>query len=114
MLVSGVLFVLFDVVAMAFVVSVAIMVVIPRRSRRARGWAASPRSSRSRPWPADAYGYQDPERAAAEASFARHPASRSRATPIRGYLVPKGPDDDPEFLRALEQRIRQMRGDGTN
>jgi uncharacterized membrane protein len=43
-----------------------------------------------------------PETAAADASLARHPASKPR--PVRS--VPLGPDDDPEFLRILGQRIR--------
>jgi hypothetical protein len=38
-----------------------------------------------------------------EAALARHPASRSR---LAGGQVPLGPDDDPEFLRQLTQRIR--------
>jgi hypothetical protein len=36
-------------------------------------------------------------------ALARHPASRSRNT---GPIVPIGPDDDPEFLRELAERIR--------
>lgn len=35
-------------------------------------------------------------------AVARHPASRTR--PVRAY--PVGPDDDPEFLRQLAERIR--------
>jgi hypothetical protein len=35
-------------------------------------------------------------------ALARHPATRSKNTPA----VPIGPDDDPEFLRELAQRIR--------
>lgn len=37
-------------------------------------------------------------------ALARHPASQVRNTPGRG--VPVGPDDDPEFLRELAERIR--------
>lgn len=114
MLVSGVLFVLFDVVAMVFVVSVAIMLAIPRRPRRARSWPTTTRSVRSRFMLSHTYGYRNPDQAAAEASFARHPASRSRNIPIEGHVVPKGPDDDPEFLRALERRIRQIRGESAD
>jgi hypothetical protein len=40
---------------------------------------------------------------AAEA-LARHPATRSKNTPERA--LPIGPDDDPEFLRELTERIR--------
>ncbi|HEX4830630.1 MAG TPA: hypothetical protein VH478_06005 [Trebonia sp.] len=38
---------------------------------------------------------------AAEASLARHPAGRDRRPATRG------PDDDPAFLRSLEQTIRE-------
>jgi len=39
----------------------------------------------------------------ADEAVARHPAGRAR-TP--GTTAPKGPDDDPEFLRALDRAIR--------
>ena len=35
----------------------------------------------------------------------RHPAGRARAADT-GRVAPKGPDDDPEFLRALARAIR--------
>ncbi len=38
-------------------------------------------------------------------AIARHPAGRARAADI-GRAGPKGPDDDPEFLRALDRAIR--------
>ena len=38
----------------------------------------------------------------ADAAQARHPAGRSMRP---GWVPPKGPDDDPEFLRELAQRI---------
>jgi hypothetical protein len=41
---------------------------------------------------------------AAEASLARHPAGRYRKASCPP--APKGPDDDPEFLRALDRIIR--------
>jgi hypothetical protein len=41
----------------------------------------------------------------ADEAVARHPAGRARvADAARG--TPKGPDDDPEFLRALDRAIR--------
>lgn len=46
---------------------------------------------------------------AADDAVARHPAGRSRVAgsgPGNGHGVPKGPDDDPEFLRALDRAIR--------
>jgi hypothetical protein len=42
---------------------------------------------------------------AADDAAARHPAGRAKAADHPG--VPKGPDDDREFLRALEQAIRR-------
>ena len=39
----------------------------------------------------------------ADDAVARHPAGRAR---IPGATVPRGPDDDPEFLRALDRAIR--------
>ena len=39
----------------------------------------------------------------ADDAVARHPAGRAR---IPGRTVPRGPDDDPEFLRALDRAIR--------
>jgi hypothetical protein len=42
---------------------------------------------------------------AADDAVARHPAGRSRVAGT-GQAGPKGPDDDPEFLRALDRAIR--------
>ena len=36
-------------------------------------------------------------------AVARHPAGRAKTS---GAMVPRGPDDDPEFLRALDRAIR--------
>jgi hypothetical protein len=38
-------------------------------------------------------------------AVARHPAGRARVTGLV-RAAPLGPDDDPEFLRALDRRIR--------
>ena len=51
--------------------------------------------------------FRSPPKDAAEAldaaaALARHPATRSKNTPA----VPIGPDDDPEFLRELAERLR--------
>jgi hypothetical protein len=43
----------------------------------------------------------------AEAALARHPASQARRAADPGRAVPIGPDDDPEFLRQLSERIRR-------
>ena len=39
----------------------------------------------------------------ADDAVARHPAGRARPSTL---AVPRGPDDDPEFLRALDRAIR--------
>ena len=41
----------------------------------------------------------------ADDAVARHPAGRARAADT-GRVAPAGPDDDPEFLRALARAIR--------
>jgi hypothetical protein len=48
-----------------------------------------------------------PERpTAADVAFARHPATRAWQAEGLGKSAPIGPDDDPEFLRQLADRIR--------
>ncbi len=42
---------------------------------------------------------------AADDAVARHPAGRARVTGS-AHAAPKGPDDDPAFLRALDRVIR--------
>jgi len=42
---------------------------------------------------------------AADDAVARHPAGRARVTDGT-RATPKGPDDDPDFLRALDRAIR--------
>jgi len=106
MLLSGVLFVLFLTLIAG---AVAVAAMIARRNRRAH--------LRANQWPsADAthliiidrrrgnvrwYPYP-PTDSAADAALSRHPAGRSRRP---GQTRPTGPDDDPEFLRQLDQRI---------
>ena len=45
----------------------------------------------------------------AEAALARHPASQARRATEPARIRPVGPDDDPEFLRQLAERIRRER-----
>ena len=77
---------------------------------RAASWPRSRMAPRfmedHRAAPAHTYVYWYPDRPADGASLARHPAGRSRQTPADGWAVPKGPDDDPDFLRELERRIK--------
>lgn len=62
------------------------------------GWLLA-RSASRRPWAA----VGPVDWTAAEASLARHPAGRYRQAPLP---APKGPDDDPEFLRTLDRIIK--------
>ncbi|HUY51391.1 MAG TPA: hypothetical protein VMV92_37765 [Streptosporangiaceae bacterium] len=66
-----------------------------------------------------------PAGSAAEEAFRRHPAGRAlyaaaddrmspAGSPISGdWAVPRGPDDDPEFLSQLDRAIRRDREPGT-
>jgi hypothetical protein len=58
-----------------------------------------------------------PAGSAADAAFRRHPAGRARfggaddrmsppGAALAGWAVPRGPDDDPEFLAELDRVIR--------
>lgn len=47
----------------------------------------------------------------ADDTVARHPSRRARITGI-GRTAARGPDDDPEFLRALDRRIHGSRQAG--
>lgn len=114
MLVLGVLFVLFDIVAIVLVVGVAARMAGSRRPRRAVTRPATTRSLHSRAMPSNRYARWHPGWVSAEEAFARHPASRFQKTSADDWAGPNGPDDDPEFLRALDQRIREMRGEGTD
>ena len=75
--------------------------LIARRSRRPKSWVtASAGATWYSPW------------ATADAAVARHPAAARAKHPFRGWRhLPQGPDDDPEFLRQLGQRIRGTSAD---
>jgi hypothetical protein len=51
--------------------------------------------------------YQGRPLTPAEAALARHPASQARRATEPAQIMPVGPDDDPEFLRQLAERIRR-------
>jgi hypothetical protein len=99
------------VIAVTFIAG-AIAWLVTRKSRRARRWPPRwvghlvlddydntyVRWYPQRPTRADA--------SRADAALARHPASQSRKSGRPGGTVPLGPDDDPEFLRLLAERIR--------
>jgi hypothetical protein len=68
--------------------------LIARRSRRSKSWVtANAGCTWNSPW------------ATADAAVARHPAARGRPHLLRG------PDDDQEFLRQLDRRIRGTSAD---
>ena len=111
------------IIAATFIVG-AIAWLVARRSARTQAWATGyvgratlvdPADTDPTWYPhwvaADSAGATDAPGAdaadidAADAAVARHPAGRSRKTQ-GGRPVPKGPDDDPEFLRQLDSRIR--------
>jgi hypothetical protein len=78
----------------------AIAWLVARRSWRAQRWPTAPAVNLmivDRDG-ADILWYPQPP---AEPDRSRHPASRARA----GRTRPRGPDDDPEFLRQLAERI---------
>ena len=93
------------VIAVTFILG-AIAWVIARKPLRTR---RRPRTSADQPALADYNVLWYPQHPTTAAdrflteAVARHPASRSRNT---GPIVPIGPDDDPEFLRELAERIR--------
>ena len=88
----------------------AIAWLIARRTRRTWSWPAShaPRvrfanyGDGDLTWPA--------HWTAADDAIARHPAGRSRKPGADGS-APKGPDDDSDFLRLLDHRIRGTSAD---
>src|SRR5262245_3941589 len=113
------------IIAATFIVG-AIAWLVARRSARTQSWPACyvGRTTHADPadtdpswyphWVAadvaDSAGTADPPDAtdapnAADAAVARHPAGRSRKT-RNGRPIPVGPDDDPDFLRHLDSRIR--------
>jgi hypothetical protein len=60
-------------------------------------------------WAVTRYRYRNRravDRFLAAEAIARHPASRARQADPSYRPAPIGPDDDPEFLRQLTERIR--------
>jgi hypothetical protein len=111
------------IIVATFIVG-AIAWLIARRSWRARSWAASqgtrpasPTSSDTDPaWFANWMAFDGTDgtgtdgtgadgAGATDAAVARHPAGRSKKPAQEGWIAPKGPDDDVEFLRLLDRRI---------
>lgn len=82
-------------IALTFIVGAIAWVIERRRLRRWSPSAVRYPASRSGDWP--------PPMAAA---IARHPATRSVEGDHPARTIPKGPDDDPEFLSHLDRLIR--------
>lgn len=91
-------------IAATFVVGAAAW-LIARRSWRNRSWVSAP-AGRGTRIGRGARDFMWHPASAADVAAARHPASRSRLAPPGHGTLPKGPDDDPEFLRQLDSRIR--------
>jgi len=85
--------------------AIAWLIVRPPVRDSSAPLAATTRWDLDRPNDSDA-GYLRTQRwADADDAVARHPAGRARAADP-AQVAPKGPDDDLEFLRALDRVIR--------
>ena len=112
------------IIVATFIVG-AIAWLIARRSWRARSWGASqgtrtasPASGDTDPaWFANWMAFDGTDDAgtddagATDAAVARHPAGRFKKAAQEGWIAPKGPDDDVEFLRLLDRRIHGTSSD---
>jgi hypothetical protein len=87
------------IISVTFIVG-ALAWLIARRSRRSKSWLTT---SASHTWhsPWDA----------ADTVVARHPAARAKQPSRDRQHIPQGPDDDLEFLRQLDRRIRGTSAD---
>jgi hypothetical protein len=99
-----------SIIATTFVFG-AVAWFIARRSRARRSWVTSQAARRTLTAPGDADFDWYAQWTAADDAIARHPAGRSRRADTEGWTLPKGPDDDPEFLRQLDHRIRGTSAD---
>ena len=96
-------------IAATFILGAIAWYLTRNRRRRARRW---PRTLASHVTLGEYYGadwYQGRPLTPAEAALARHPASQAKRAADPARAVPLGPDDDPEFLRQLSERIRRER-----
>jgi hypothetical protein len=98
------------IIAATFIVG-ATAWLVTRRSRAAKSWAASQpgRPAVMNPGDDDLAWYM--HWTASDDAIARHPAGRSRKAATDGWTMPKGPDDDPDFLRELDHRIHGTSAD---
>lgn len=98
------------VIALTFIVG-AVAWLIARRSRPATAWTTSQGGRLTLAGQGEGdFGWYT-RWTAADDAIARHPAGRSRKAGKEGWTMPKGPDDDPEFLRQLDHRIHGTSAD---
>jgi ABC-type nickel/cobalt efflux system permease component RcnA len=98
-----------SIIAMTFIVG-AIAWLIVRRSWRSRSWQADHDAFVTLASHGDGDVAWDTHWTAADDAVARHPAGRSRKAGADGPAL-KGPDDDADFLRLLDHRIRGTSAD---
>lgn len=82
-------------IALTFIVGAIAWVIERRRIRHWPSAAARYQAFHGNDWPTPM-----------AAAIARHPATRSLEADQPTRTIPKGPDDDPEFLSHLDRLIR--------
>ena len=95
------------IIAVTFVAG-AIAWYLTRTRRRLRSWPQV-LASHSTYGNYDSAGLYPGRPMTPEAALARHPASQARRAEDPLQAPPAGPDDDPEFLHQLAERIRRQR-----
>ena len=93
-----------SIIAATFIVGAIAWLVARRASRRTSPWTSSHAALLTLVSHGDGDLTWYAHWTAADDAIARHPAGRSRK-PGEGWVVPKGPDDDADFLRQLDHRI---------
>ena len=99
------------IVAGTFVIGAMVWLAV-RRPARMTPAAAPPGGDPGRPGRSDPHGWDGLDVAGsleAEAALLRHPAGRSRPRGSSSRPRPRGPDDDPGFLRFLDRAIHGVK-----
>jgi hypothetical protein len=93
------------VITVTFIGGAIAWLIVSQPARSSSLLAPMPRWDPDRPDdPGDGY-FRTGRWTGEDDAVARHPAGRARIAGT-GRVVPKGPDDDPQFLRALDRAIR--------